>query len=72
MSHSKAWVHRILGLTVFVGFWGATCAGLAWGLYAPLTNAFGWLAFGAAWAALVYAGRPVTARAMAAITQGQF
>ncbi len=72
MSHYKTWAHRILGLTTLVGFWGTVCAGLAWGLYAPLTNVLGWVAFATAWVALVYAGHAVTTHALRAITQGRF
>ena len=71
MGHPIVWVHRILGLTVLVGFWSAVCAGLAWGLYAPLANVFSWIAFGAAWAALLYAGDTVTVRAVGAIKEGK-
>ena len=70
MGKPKIWAHRILGLTTLVGFWGTVCTGLAWGLYAPLTNVLGWVALYAAWAAFLCAGRAVTARAMGAIIHG--
>lgn len=70
MVKAKTWVHRILGLTILVGFWVAVCAGLAWGLYAPLSNVLGWVAFGVAWAALLYAGDTINECAMRSITKG--
>ena len=70
MVNQKILVHRILGLTILMGFWSAVCAGLVWGLYTPRSSVLGWVAFSAAWAALLFAGVPVSAYAIRSMMKG--